>query len=107
MPQKPLKICIKVYTGAHLQDVGNEEVEHDFDVLVATSLFATSLSIITMIASELVRIHQRRKKIIKQTKQLKSENNQLFAREAYVKNFMDNYEELVPSSSSDDDDDSS
>ena len=75
MPQKFLKISTKVYTSAHVQDVGNEEVEIDFDVPVAdpiaTSSFAAPLSIMTVMYSELVRIRQRRTKIAKQIKQLK------------------------------------
>ena len=55
---------------------------------------------------EWTRIRQRRTKIVKQMKQLKSKFSQFSAREACVKNFMDNYEELMPSSSSDADDSS-
>ena len=57
-----------------------------------------------VMASDLARIRKRRTKIAKQMKQLKLENNQLFTREACVKNFMDNYEEPIPSFSSSDDD---
>ena len=52
---------------------------------------------------EWTRIRQRRTKIVKQMKQLKSNFNQLIAREACVKNFMDNYEKPSSSSSSSDD----
>ena len=71
-----------MYIGAYVQDVGNKEVENDFDVPiinnVATSSFATPLNIMTVMASELVQIHQKRIEISKQMTQLKLENNQLF-----------------------------
>ena len=41
MPRKPLKIFTKVYTSAHVQDVGNKEFAIDFDVLIV-DLVATS-----------------------------------------------------------------
>ena len=69
LPWKPLKIFTKV--------------ENDFDVPiadnVATSSSTAPLSIMIMMASELVRIHQKRTEIAKQMKQLNLENNQLFA----------------------------
>ena len=107
MPKKLLKISTKVYIGAYVQDVGNEELENDFDSLiannVATGSFAAHLKIMTIMASELVQIRKRRTKITKLLKQLKSENKQLAAREAFIKNFVDNYEEPIPSFSFDDD----
>ena len=110
MPKKLLKISTKVYTGAYVQDVGNEEHKNDFDSPiadnVATGSFASPLNIMIVMASKLVQIHKRRTKITKSLKQLKSKNKQFFAREACIKNFMDNYEEPVPSSDDDDDDSS-
>ena len=86
------------------KDVGNKDVEIDFDIPIADNVAASSsvapLNIMTVMSSELVRIRQRRTKIMKQMKQLKSDFNQLTTREACVKNFMDNYEEPIPSSSS-------
>ena len=59
-----------MYTGAHIQDVGNEEVEVDSNLPVAenvaTSSSATPLNIMTVMASELVRIHKRIREIFKQ-----------------------------------------
>ena len=53
-----------MYTGAYVQDVGNEEVEIDSNVLgvdnVAKSSSAAHLNIMTIMALELVRIRQRR-----------------------------------------------
>ena len=58
-----------MYTGAHVQDVGNEEVEFDFDNLVvnnvATSLSAPSMNIMNDMDLEWTRIRQRRTKIVK------------------------------------------
>ena len=55
------------------------------------------MNIMNVMALEWTRIRQRRTKIVKQMKQLKSKFSQFSAREACVKNFMDNYEELMPS----------
>ena len=62
MPRKPLSIYTKVYIGAHVQDVGNEDVDIDYDNLVtdnvATSSFAAPLNIIDLMTSELTKIRQ-------------------------------------------------
>ena len=109
-PRKPLKISTKVYTGAHVQDVGNEEVGDDSDTPVVdnvgTGSFTAPLNIMTIMAFDWVQIRKKRIKIVKLLKKLKSEN-QLVAMEACIKNFIDNYEELVPSSSSSSSDESS
>ena len=74
---------------------------------VATGSSVAPFTILTVMASDLVQIRKRRTKITKLMKQLKLEDKQLAAREACIKNFMDNYEEPIPSSFFDDDDDSS
>ena len=70
--RKPLKISNKVYIGAYVQDVGNEEVENDYDSPitdnVATGSFVAPLNIMIVMAFELMHI---RKKIINITKLLK------------------------------------
>ena len=63
MPRKPLSISTKVYTRAHVQDVGNEDVDIDLDnpipENVATSSFAAPLNIMDLMASELTKVRQR------------------------------------------------
>ena len=70
MPRKPLSISTKVYTGAHVQDVGNEDVDIDPDNpvtnSVATSSSTTPLNIIDLMTSELIKIRQKRIEIVKQ-----------------------------------------
>ena len=74
MPWKPLGISTKVYTGAHVQDVGNEDADIDPDNpvtdSVATSFSAAPLNIMDLMASELTKIRQRRIEIVKQIQQL-------------------------------------
>ena len=54
MPRKLLKISTKVYTGAHVQNVGNDEVGDDSDSLVANNIatgsFVTLLNIMIVMA---------------------------------------------------------
>ena len=61
MARKPLSISTKVYTGAHVQDVGNEDADIDPNnpVIdsVATSSSVTPMSIMDIMASELIKIH--------------------------------------------------
>ena len=42
MPRKPLSISSKVYTRAHVQDVGNEDVDIDLDNPVTDSVATSS-----------------------------------------------------------------
>ena len=76
MPRKPLSISSKVYTRAHVQDVGNEDVDIDLDNLVtdsvATSSSVAPMSIIDLLASKLTKIRQKRIEIVKQIQQLRT-----------------------------------
>ena len=78
MPRKPLSISTKVYTRAHVQDVGNEDADIDPDnpVIdsVATSSSVTPMNIMDIMASELTKIRQRRIEIVKQIQQLRSQS---------------------------------
>ena len=69
MPRKPLSISTKVYTRAHVQDVGNEDADIDPDNPVtnnvATSSSTAPLKIMDLMASELTNVHQRRVEIVK------------------------------------------
>ena len=110
MPRKPLSISTKVYTGAHVQDVGNEDADIDPDNLVTdsvpTSSSAAPLKIMDLMTSKLTKVRQRRVEIVKQIQQLQTESIQLSAKEACIKTFMETYEEPMPPSSSSDEDDS-
>ena len=70
MPRKPLSISTKVYTRAHVQDVGNEDADIDPDNhvtdSVATSSSAAPLKIMDFMASELTKVRQRKVEIVKQ-----------------------------------------
>ena len=104
MPQKPLSTSTKVYTKAHVQDVGNEDVDIDptnpVTDSVATSSSVAPMSIMDIMTFELTKIRQKRIEIVKQIQQLQSESTQLSAKEVGIKNFMENYEEPMPPSSS-------
>ena len=69
LPRKPLKISTKVYTSAHVQDGGNEEVENDSDSPitdnVTTGFSVAPLNIMIVMASDLVQICKKRIKITK------------------------------------------
>ena len=60
MPRKPLSISTKVYIGAHIQDVGNEDADIDLDNpitdSVATSSSMAPMNIMDIMASELTKI---------------------------------------------------
>ena len=70
MVRKPLSISTKVYTGTHVQDVGNEDADIDPDNpvtdSVATSSSVASMNIMDIMTSELTKICQRRIEIVKQ-----------------------------------------
>ena len=78
MPKKPLSISTKVYTGAHVQDVGNEDADIDPDNpvtdSVATSSFAAPLNIIDLMVSELTKVRQKKIEIVKQIQQLQTKS---------------------------------
>ena len=69
MPRKPLSISTKVYIGAHVQHVGNEDADIDPDNpvtdSVATSSFTAPLNIMDLMASELTKVRQKRIEIVK------------------------------------------
>ena len=110
MPRKPLSISTKVYIGTHVQNVGNEDADIDLGnpVIdsVATSSFAAPLNIMDLMASELIKVLQRRIEIVKQIQQLRTESTQLSAKEACIKTFMKTYKEPMPPFSSSDKDNS-
>ena len=60
MPRKPLSFSTKVYTGAHVQDVGNEDanIDHDNPVTdsVATNSSVAPMNIMDIMTSELTKI---------------------------------------------------
>ena len=70
IPRKPLSFSTKVYTGAHVQDVGNEDADIDLDNPVIDSVATRSsvapMNIMDIMAFKLTKIRQRRIEIVKQ-----------------------------------------
>ena len=67
MPRKPLSFSTKVYIGAHVQDVSNEDADIDHDNLVTDSVAISSsivpMNIMDIMAFELTKICREKLKL--------------------------------------------
>ena len=94
-PQHPIKISTKLYQGAHIPDVDNEELEEDpgspITKDVATDVTTVNVTPLNFLSSQLVQIRKKRLEIVKIMKKLRTEHIQLAAQEACVKRLINQH----------------